>query len=355
MKFYRSINVLLVFFSILSISGQVWAEPDFYCTKEGGGDWHLNIDDVPFTSTEVGSATSVASQPSFGGLRCYNNTSMGFNGMFGVLTSASVYMPYPESPQAISNELRMTSLLQFRSCQANSPGGCATAFSSTIHSNVGALSLNIPARSSVSVPATSMFQQASHYITVTRTVSGGAFAVEGGILGDLFIKLCKNAESICMNNIADMPSQYAVRLVIDPTVILAPAVCSVNDGNTISINYGDIATNRLSSTLSKDELTQSVPVEISCTGGDMQSYGKVTLTGAASSFSSSLLQSDNSNLGILLHVDNTILAPNQSANVGMLSTGKGNFTLHATPIVKSGANPGIGNFNATGILIFDWP
>lgn len=105
-----------------------------------------------------------------------------------------------------------------------------------------------------------------------------------------------------------LPAQPAVLTVTG--VVIQPS-CSINDGGSISVNFGDdIMTTRIDGhAYKKKQLSYSVD----CEGNMASSALKITIKGTTASFGDGLLQTTKSGLGVQFLADGVAIPLNTGA------------------------------------------
>ncbi|NDJ55802.1 fimbrial protein [Enterobacteriaceae bacterium 4M9] len=124
------------------------------------------------------------------------------------------------------------------------------------------------------------------------------------------------------------------RVIIDSFSINLPEKCEINAGQSIDIDFGDVATTKLDGNHYREKKTLTV----SCSGGEFDSgldSVSAQFIGAASPFSSDYFSSTHNGIGILLkdEADNAI-KPQGERKINMVS-GKGSLPLSFTPVAES--------------------
>lgn len=135
---------------------------------------------------------------------------------------------------------------------------------------------------------------------------------------------------------------------IDVSVTVMESSCTINDGKTITVDFGSVMVNQI------NEATASVPITISC---DEVPSGTLSMAvnGTASSFNTKALETDVSDLGI------TLMSPSKDmldlntfydvSNVFGLSSKVGSFNLTAHLVSNDGSTITGGAFNASATLV----
>lgn len=135
---------------------------------------------------------------------------------------------------------------------------------------------------------------------------------------------------------------------INVSVTVMESSCSINDGKTITVDFGSVMINQIT------EATARVPITISC---DEVPSGTLSMAvnGTASSFNTKALETDVSDLGITLTSPSSqILDLNTFYDVSDtfgLTSKVGSFNLTAHLISKDSSVLTGGEFNASATLV----
>lgn len=130
--------------------------------------------------------------------------------------------------------------------------------------------------------------------------------------------------------------------------LIAPPVCTINNNETIEVEFGDVLINKIDGT----RYAQDVPYEITCdsTVRDSSMTMTLTLSGSATTFNNAAVTTSVSGLGIELQQNDKPFTLGSSVTINEQSIP----TLKAVPVKASGAALTEGEFDATATLQVDY-
>ncbi|MFZ1874220.1 MAG: fimbrial protein [Chania sp.] len=144
-------------------------------------------------------------------------------------------------------------------------------------------------------------------------------------------------------------SEPMSQVFIQSAILLVPDKCVVNEGQLISIEFGEVG----STNLNGNNFPRSVPVRFECKGGVFEDGAlniSLAVSGATAPFSDNVLKTNRNNLGIQLKGDRGIILPNKFYPIPM-KNGGGIWNLIATPLSKDNTEVEEGDFNASGTIV----
>jgi hypothetical protein len=157
------------------------------------------------------------------------------------------------------------------------------------------------------------------------------------------LKLLMLLFSVTHTGLSLADNSMVLNISVDVTV---PPPCVINNNQTIDVNFGnDLMTTHVDGS----NYLKTIDYTISCTGVNSGTLMKMTIIGTASSFDSSAIQSDQSNLGIALRHDEQPLIIGQPFDV----TYPALPVLKAVPVKKAGSTLVAGAFSAGATLVID--
>lgn len=154
---------------------------------------------------------------------------------------------------------------------------------------------------------------------------------------------CSYAVGLCSGLLlAVSQSALAVGVSISG-VIVAPPTCIINGGSTLNVPFGnDLMTTRIDGT----NYRRAVPYTVTCTG--LPSNGMtLKLQGTGAGFNSSLLSTNNANLGIKLFINGVAWSLNNLVNFTYPSLP----TMEAVPVKNPTGTLSAGAFSASATLV----
>jgi len=129
-------------------------------------------------------------------------------------------------------------------------------------------------------------------------------------------------------------------------IVQAMANCTVNNGNPVNIEFGNVATDQVNGA----NYSKPINFTLYCTGLPSPAL-KVRLTGTGAAFDSTSLSTSVSNLGIAF--------TDRSGNRMALNTTWQNFNyaaqpvVNAVPVMRAGATLPTGGFTASATLVIE--
>ncbi|OZY51348.1 fimbrial protein [Pseudomonas lundensis] len=133
-----------------------------------------------------------------------------------------------------------------------------------------------------------------------------------------------------------------VNVTIRGTVV-APQVCVINGGSTLTVPFGD---NLLTTRIDGIEYRRSVPYTVTCTGSPANAM-TLTLTGSGASFDAQALATNNPDLGIKLYINGA----SWPLNTIIKFTYPTLPVMEAVPVKKAGSTLKGGAFSAVATLV----
>lgn len=147
------------------------------------------------------------------------------------------------------------------------------------------------------------------------------------------------------------PSSSPVASVfINSFILRVPDKCVFNNGELISIEFGEVASTGLNGT----NYQQPVPIKIQCQGVNFESGSAsiaLSISGKTTPFSNELLNTDKADLGILLKRNGQIISPGVFYPLPNMSGNTGSWDLIASPIANTGTEISEGEFNASATIV----
>lgn len=155
-------------------------------------------------------------------------------------------------------------------------------------------------------------------------------------------------------------NQAMSRIVIKSSILYVPEKCTINNGQTISVEFGDLP----GTGLDGNNYEQSIPINFVCSGGDFDQQASLKINLAVSghpvSFNENYLRTTRDgvkgshvikDLGIKFkQLDGTPLNLNDWYPVTMQGN-IGEWGFIAAPITPAGAAVAAGDFYATGTIV----
>lgn len=146
-------------------------------------------------------------------------------------------------------------------------------------------------------------------------------------------------------------------------IITVPDKCTVNNGQPIAVNFGDIPNDDKS--LDGSQHAQNIPIHVNCTGGSFTS-GNVSIKLAIQPAAAGIASFDPNYLGTTGTVDRKDLAikltdssgkivkPNTFVPFTGFQNNQGDWNLIAYPVAKPGSNIPEGDFDSSATVIADF-
>ncbi|NIG46425.1 fimbrial protein [Enterobacter sp. Acro-832] len=134
-------------------------------------------------------------------------------------------------------------------------------------------------------------------------------------------------------------------ITVSGTLVDTPN-CTVNNNNTIMVNFGDVVTTLIDGGEYKKT---ALPYTLTCNSLAQQGL-KMTLTGTASSVGSSYFATNRAQLGIKITYGDSIISPNDSLtfNYGVTPV------LYAVPYSSNTAALPTGGFSGSATMVFSY-
>lgn len=129
-------------------------------------------------------------------------------------------------------------------------------------------------------------------------------------------------------------------------ILVAPPVCTINNGNTITIDFKDVGVNKV------DGVNYRKPVNytIECAGSTLPWEMLLTVKGTATSFDPAAVQSSVADLGIHILQDGKAF----NLNTPMVISPSAPPVLEAVPVKSLGSTLSSGSFNAAATLLAEY-
>ncbi|HHQ6589781.1 fimbrial protein [Serratia fonticola] len=127
--------------------------------------------------------------------------------------------------------------------------------------------------------------------------------------------------------------------------VVAPPPCVINDNRPIDVEFGDVMTTRVDG----DNYKMPVNYTLSCTGGTSNAM-KLQVKGSGAAFDATVLQTNQTGLGIELRQGASKLAVNSWLNF----TYPNKPELWAVPVKQDGATLTGGEFSAGATMAVDY-
>ena len=175
---------------------------------------------------------------------------------------------------------------------------------------------------------------------LTKDVVGGALTIPAGLY------LAQTYRSVSPGIYASSPA-WVVKTAGE--VIPVTAICTINNGNTISVPFGDIVYDQLKTSGPSSTIKKDIPLTYSCSSSLTQNID-ITLSATPSSFNSKAIKSSINNVGVVMMYDGKEVSPNASFSTKIVN-GVGNDTITFSPIIAEGAPEVQGEFTASATLI----
>lgn len=131
--------------------------------------------------------------------------------------------------------------------------------------------------------------------------------------------------------------------------IVTSGGCAINDGNQIEINFGVMNQQQLSSTEDRRQVTSYIPYKCRITSVNMGI--KLSLVADQPTFSSDLVQTSNSAIGIKVMRGSDQLKPYSNTLHSTITQGVGGDNFTFSLLKQSGSTPAAGTFTGSATLI----
>lgn len=125
--------------------------------------------------------------------------------------------------------------------------------------------------------------------------------------------------------------------------LVEPPPCTINSGSTIAVDFGDISVKSVDGVQNRKGLNYI----ITCTASTLPWGLNLMLTGTATSFDPSAVQSSVPDLGIKVLRNNLAFVLNTKLSISLSSPP----VLEVVPVKRSGSTLSEGNFTATAVLL----
>lgn len=330
----KNLHLLFLFAPLWVFSQSSFAEPDGTCWSDPPVVVQITVADSFFKSAKAGSSTgnvpfgdstqkymSCAPNPSQGQLKYYM-------GSFG---------PTP----ATGSTVHITNNLDAGVTIAFAGGGVDVAAIPYVDKTSNGSEVKVPpAGGSSGFMHSSYATTGAINITLTKDVLGGAVYIPPGIV------LAESFRSVNKGVYATKPV-----LIVVTAGQLSPVstTCSINNGNTISVPFGDISYDKLKTNGPSSTIKKDIALSYSCSNPLTQDIS-ITLVATPASFNSNAIKSTTDNVGVVMMYDGKEVPPTTSFDTKIVN-GVGNDTITFSPIISEGAPEVQGNFTASATLI----
>lgn len=125
--------------------------------------------------------------------------------------------------------------------------------------------------------------------------------------------------------------------------LIAPPPCVINDDQQVDVDFGDrVGVSKV------DGVNYRIPVnyQITCEGEESGFALSLSLSGAATTFDTQALQSDQPDLGIRIYQNDKPFTPNSTLSIDLSTPPR----LEAVPVKRDGATLKEGTFEALATL-----
>ncbi|MFP2428872.1 fimbrial protein [Enterobacter ludwigii] len=134
-------------------------------------------------------------------------------------------------------------------------------------------------------------------------------------------------------------------LTVTGTLVETPD-CTVNNNNTITVNFGEVITTQIDGTEYKKT---TIPYTLTCNSLAQQGL-RMTLTGTASPVGSSYFATNRSQLGIKITYGDSVISPNDSLTFNYGTTP----VLYAIPYSSNAAALTTGVFYGSATMVLSY-
>lgn len=176
-----------------------------------------------------------------------------------------------------------------------------------------------------------------------KDIIGGAIYIPGGIiLSDLYRYAYKGKRSLTP----------IVRLRTSNALIPVPTVCEINNGNAITVAFGNIDSSRLSTSAYAADPANIIyhMLSYSCNTG-MTMNINVRIMADAAGFASAIATS-NPNIGVVMTYNYQQVSPG-STFLTQINNGAGSDIIRFSVVKRNAKKPATGAFTGTAILVIE--
>lgn len=147
------------------------------------------------------------------------------------------------------------------------------------------------------------------------------------------------------------PANYAWIFVAANDAGIQTSSCTINGGNTLLVDFGEILSNRLTQTASTATIRVPKTLTYNCESAVTQDIS-IKMYSSVTSFSSDAILTSNQDIGVVMLRNGTAVAPNTSFQTS-LTNGQGNDVVEFVPIKSSTSFSRIteGQFTASATLV----
>lgn len=156
-----------------------------------------------------------------------------------------------------------------------------------------------------------------------------------------------------INPIPPKPTASFFKLLTPPSgiVIPIPTVCSINNGNSLNVAFGNVRTDTIGTSPSLASQAINVNLSIVCNTSLTQET-VIRLVAASTTFSDELMATSNSNLGIAIQHNGKLVKPFGTFPI-RLKNGNGQEQITLYPVKNAAQEPKEGDFTASATLIVE--
>lgn len=147
-----------------------------------------------------------------------------------------------------------------------------------------------------------------------------------------------------------LPNIPVSKLFIDAFVLRVSDKCTINEGQLITVEFGDVS----STALNGNNYIKNVPIQVECEGGSFDTGSMnvgLSVSGKSTPFSNELLNTDKNDLGILLKHNGEKIIPGSFYPLPSKNGNSWNWDLIASPMGNPGKEISEGEFNASATVV----
>lgn len=151
-------------------------------------------------------------------------------------------------------------------------------------------------------------------------------------------------------------NMVVLNLLSAKDITLWPNTCTINGGTSLDIDFGSVIDSKISTVpTSPGEYTKPVSLSYSCSDTTVTQAISITLQATnTASFNNLLIGTSNSNLGVAMVKNSSLVGVNSSYN-GQMVNGQGTDSISFNLVRNSAALPEAGDFNATAVIQIGLP
>lgn len=149
---------------------------------------------------------------------------------------------------------------------------------------------------------------------------------------------------------------YKWRLIADNDANFVTTSCTINSGQQIDVDFGDIRQDKLTVTATSATIKQNKALTYDCEDTTATQDILIRLVSDTASFSSDLIATTNSDVGVALTYNGKVIKPNEGFKSRIIN-GKGSDTISFIPVKSSTKFKNIttGPLTGSATLIFSAP